>query len=78
MKCLEKCVELGVSCPNTDCRSWINYEEEYNCIFKTIEDNGQMTLREVAKRLNISFVRVKQIEDLALKKLSKITRKGTI
>ena len=78
MKCLETCVKLDVSCPNSDCRAWVDYEKEYNCIYKTIEDNGQMTLREVAKRLDISFVRVKQIEDLALKKLSKITRKGTI
>lgn len=78
MKCLEKCIELEVSCPNTDCRAWVDFEKEYNCIHKTVDENGQLTLREVAKRLNISFVRVKQIEDLALKKLSKITRKGTI
>jgi len=30
-----------------------------------------MTLREVAKRMQISFVRVKQIEDAAMAKLAK-------
>jgi len=30
-----------------------------------------MTLRECAKRLGVSYVRVKQIEDKAIKKLEK-------
>jgi DNA-directed RNA polymerase sigma subunit (sigma70/sigma32) len=34
-----------------------------------------MTLREVAKRLDISFVRVKQIEDKAMKKLTKFANR---
>lgn len=71
--CLNKCKQLDVSCPNMDCRNWINYEEEYNCLFQTIEvaqvEDRQLTLRDVAKRLNCSFVRVKQIEDEALAKL---------
>ena len=35
-----------------------------------------MTLREVAKRLNISFVRVKQLEDQALKKIAKLNKQN--
>jgi len=40
---------------------------------ETIEKSGgnRLTLRECSKRLHISFVRVKQIEDQALKKLKK-------
>jgi DNA-directed RNA polymerase sigma subunit (sigma70/sigma32) len=36
---------------------------------------GNMTLREVADRLGVSFVRIKQIEEKALNKLG-ITGKG--
>ena len=78
MKCLDKCIELGVSCPVTDCRAWIKSESEYNCIHEAVDSQGEMTLREVAKRLNVSFVRVKQIEDKAIKKLGKIKNFKTI
>lgn len=73
-QCLNTCKNLNVSCPNSDCRNWINYEEEYNCALETValaeQDGRQLTLRDVAKRLGCSFVRVKQIEDEALKKLN--------
>lgn len=73
--CLEACKTLGVSCPNNECRNWINYEDELNCVFHSIEkfkDNKQeFTLRDIAKRLGCSFVRVKQIESEALKKINK-------
>jgi DNA-directed RNA polymerase sigma subunit (sigma70/sigma32) len=70
-KCLQRCIDLKVSCPVKECRSWIDYEEDLNCVLQTVEENGEMTLREAAKRLNISFVRVKQLEDQALKKIMK-------
>tara|TARA_Y100000034_G_C6735449_1_gene326101 strand:+ start:472 stop:627 length:156 start_codon:yes stop_codon:yes gene_type:complete len=41
-----------------------------NCALIAVEKNGAMTLREIADRLEISFVRVKQIQDKALLKLS--------
>lgn len=72
--CLQACKNLKVSCPNEDCRNWINYEKEYNCLLYTIEmaesNNRELTLRDVAERLGCSFVRVKQIEDEAIKKLN--------
>ena len=71
MKCLETCQELKVACPIKECKSWIDYEEDYNCIHEAIYKNGHMTLREISMRMGVSFVRVKQIEDKALKKLSK-------
>jgi hypothetical protein len=69
--CVQACQKLGVSCPNKDCRQWIRYEEDLNCSFIAIDKNDKMTLRDVAKRLNYSFVRVKQIEETALQKMNK-------
>jgi len=67
--CVEACTTLNESCPNQDCGSWINYEDDLNCMNVSIEKNGAMTLREVAERLDYSFVRIKQIEDGALEKI---------
>tara|TARA_B100000282_G_C31679691_1_gene466110 strand:+ start:736 stop:945 length:210 start_codon:yes stop_codon:yes gene_type:complete len=58
-------------CEKQDCRCWIDYPEDDNCINVSIEKHGAMTLAEIAKRLGISLVRVSQIEKSALKKLSK-------
>ena len=52
-----------------DC--WIDYPEDNNCIYVSIDKHGSMTLQQVADRLGISFVRVSQIEKQAIKKLSK-------
>ena len=79
MKCLEKCRELEISCPVKECKMWIEYEKELNCCFETIkQQSGGMTLREVAERLNVSFVRIKQIQDKALEKLNKSAFSKTI
>ncbi len=77
-KCLLTCKELDVSCPIKECKYWISYPKEHNCTFETIYRNGNMTLREVGDRLNISFVRVKQIQDKALKKISHLLKKESI
>ncbi len=69
MKCLEACKRLGVSCPNEDCRLWISSEHEYNCIQEALEGKDYLTLREVADRMGMSFVRVKQLQDVALNKI---------
>ena len=74
--CVEACTKLNTSCPNKECRSWINYEEDLNCSLVTIDKNDKLTLRDVAKRLKCSFVRVKQLEEAALGKLN--IRLGTL
>lgn len=58
-------------CSREACRCWIDYPEDKNCMYVSVEKHGSMTLAEVAKRLNISLVRVSQIEKQAMKKLSK-------
>ena len=77
-KCLEACKKHHVSCPVNDCRFWISYEQDYNCILEAISKNGSMTLRSVGDRLDLSFVRIKQIQDIALKKISHFLEEDSI
>ena len=78
--CSKLCVTKEVSCPkqNSDCRHWINYEQDYNCTLIAVNNATNYSLREVADRLGISFVRVKQIEDKALKKISHLLKDEAI
>ena len=64
-------MELNTNCPHSDCKHWIDYGGDYNCSLISIRRNGQMTLRQVAERLHLSFARIKQIETKALKKIKK-------
>ena len=77
-KCLEACKKLDVVCPIRECRHWIQHSLDRNCTLHAVDNHGAMTLREVADRLEISFVRVKQIEDKALKKISLLFDKESI
>ena len=74
MKCFEVCTKMKSSCDKTGCRQWIDYEEDLNCTIIAVFNNNEkkMTLREVGKRLGISYVRVKQIEDKVLQKMEKL------
>ena len=73
-ECAKLCQKLDVSCPNTDCRMYLDYEDDLNCTLIAVDNHGAMTLRELAPRLGVSFVRVKQIEDVIMKKLRKRMR----
>jgi hypothetical protein len=77
-KCIERCKELQVSCPVKECRYWVSYEQDLNCSLRAVERNGAMTLREIADRLGISFVRVKQIQDKSIKKIGLFFDKDSI
>ena len=50
-------------------RCWIDYPEDNNCIHVSIAKNGPMSLVQIAERLNLSFVRISQIENKVKKKL---------
>lgn len=71
MKCYDQCENQKQSCNRTGCRLWIDYEQDLNCTVVAVNNHpdSHMTLREVADRLGVSFVRVKQIEEKALNKL---------
>ena len=68
-RCARICRAMEMECTEKECRMWIECPEEYNCTLVSVYENGNMTLREVGKRLGISFARVKQIEQKALVKL---------
>lgn len=70
-RCREECISEALSCENKNCRHWIEYDQDYNCSLIAIGKNGAMTLDEISKRLGLSLVRIKQIEEAALNKVKK-------
>ena len=70
-ECASKCIVEGIKCGEKSCRMWVDYGRAYNCVLISVERNGDMTLHEVADRLKISYVRVRQIQDKALEKVGK-------
>ncbi len=76
-KCFDRCIDNDVSCPVTDCRYWIDYEEDLNCTIICADENGPLSLREISDRMGVSFVRIKQIQDLTVDKFTKrLSAKG--
>ena len=68
--CKTLTVIKNTPCEECGCRLWMEYEEDLNCVLIAADKNGPLNLREIAERLGISFVRVKQIQDSAIAKLS--------
>jgi hypothetical protein len=68
-KCAKKCISNNSECSQNTCEYWINFKEDHNCDLIAIDRNGPMTLRQIGERLGISYVRVKQIEDAAIRKI---------
>jgi len=77
-KCFEVCKSGNMPCSKIECRQWINYRNDLNCTIVAVENNGDMTLKEIAKRLQVSIVRAKQIQDKALRKLQKKPRRWEV
>ena len=69
--CARRCLADATPCGEEKCRKWIDYGEDLNCCLITIARHGKLTLAETAKRLDLSLVRIAQIEHAALKKLKK-------
>jgi hypothetical protein len=69
--CSMECMKNKTPCKQTECRMFIDFEEEYNCTLVSIWENGPMTLRQIGERIGVSFARIKQIETKALKKMRK-------
>ena len=68
-ECAKECFIEKKKCRRKSCKYWIKYGEEFNCSLVSIALNGSMTLQETGDRLGISAVRVKQIQDKAIKKI---------
>jgi hypothetical protein len=73
-QCKKTCLRTGVPCETSSCRHHMEYTEDLNCALIAVDKHGDMTLDEVAKRLGLSLVRIKQIEESALLKLNKRNR----
>jgi hypothetical protein len=69
MECDEICEANKEPCDKKECRNYIDYKDDLNCVLICARQNGPLTLREVSKRLNVSFVRIQQIEQNAMKKI---------
>ena len=69
--CMSSCILKEKGCDQNKCRYWMNFEEDHNCSLISVEKNGSMTLREIADRLGVTYVRIKQIEDLAKSKIAR-------
>ena len=70
MECIRE-KKKNSPCVECNCRHWINYKEDNNCCLISVDKHGRLTLREVAERLGVSYVRIKQIQDKAISKISK-------
>jgi hypothetical protein len=69
--CVKQCLKDNEACSNSECRNWINYKDDLNCSIVAADAHGPMTLDEVSKRMGLSLVRIKQIEEAALIKMKK-------
>lgn len=56
-------------CKNSKCRYHISCEEDRNCAILSAETNGPQGLREIAAKMNLSYVRIFQIEKDAMSKI---------
>jgi hypothetical protein len=68
--CFEVHEKWRLPCDQTECRNFMNYEDDLNCavVCSRKHENG-LSLREVADRMGVSFPRISQIEHAAFKKL---------
>jgi DNA-directed RNA polymerase specialized sigma subunit len=72
-ECSQLCYDNEIECDFNDCNNWINFKEDNNCDLISLKKHGSLTLRQIGDRLGISYVRVKQIEDNAIKKIKNNT-----
>lgn len=70
-ECAKECIRKNKACNKGECRMWLDYKQDLNCTLVAVNKSKEMTLQEVSNRLNISVVRVKQIQDKAIQKLQK-------
>ena len=71
LKCINEVDASREACKECDCRHWINYEKDLNCIHIAIDKHGPLKLQEIGDRLQVTAARIKQLEQQVLEKLSK-------
>ena len=71
MKCIEETYETKEPCGKENCRFWIDYLSDLNCTHIAIYKHGSLKLQEIGDRLNLTAARIKQLEEISLRKMSK-------
>jgi hypothetical protein len=71
LKCINDVVDANEACKNCECRHWIEYPDDLNCVHVTVQKHGSLKFQDIGERLNVSAARIKQIEQESLKKISK-------
>lgn len=72
-ECSKICLDNNIECDFVECSHWIKFGEDNNCDLVSIKKHGPLTLRQVGERMGVSYVRIKQIEDVAIKKIRQST-----
>jgi len=68
-RCAVSCLRNNRSCSESECRLWIEYNDDLNCTLIAVRKHGAMTLEEVGKRLKYTPARIQQLEKRALQKI---------
>ena len=71
MKCYTKCQKEKKCCEVKECRLWMDYPQDLNCVEITVQKEDHLTLKKIGERLKLTPSRIKQIENKALAKVSK-------
>lgn len=74
MYCDEICQKTNTPCLKTECRNYIEYPDDLNCVLICTRKHGSLTLEEASKRMGVSYVRIKQIEDKAIEKIKQAAK----
>ena len=53
--CHRLCIKENVSCPNNDCKMWIDYEEDLNCTLENLDYLNQIKKIEHLRKLNTIY-----------------------
>lgn len=69
--CTDVCRVDKQPCTRENCRHWMDYSDDLNCSIIAAEDHGPMTLEEISKRMGVTLVQIKNIQDRAMDKMKK-------
>lgn len=78
MNCYDECKIKNKKCQEKSCRLWIDYPKDLNCTEISVQKNGDMILKDIAERMKVTPSRIKQIENQALTKATKVLSKLNI
>jgi len=63
-------------CDKEDCRNYIDYDEDEDCVLVSIHKHDNLTLEQVGDRLDLSAERIRQIQNKAIEKIKRISKKS--